>query len=85
MVVLCRGFTPRSRYVFSRFGVTYDLCLQVAAEIVGKKGVRELCGDVGGNIAAQTGRGGGGAVGMSQWKYFARSALLRVNSGKKCG
>jgi len=51
----------------------------VAAEIVGKKGVRELCRNVGGNMANQTGKRGGGEVGMSQWKYFARSAL---SSGK---
>jgi hypothetical protein len=57
----------------------------VAAEIVGKKGARELCGNVGGNMVSQIGRRGEGAVGMCLWKYFARSAILRVNSGKNAG
>ena len=70
---------------FLTFRSNVGLYLQVAAEIVGKKGVRELCDNVGGNVATQTGRGGGGAVGMRKWKYFARSALLRVNSGKNAG
>jgi hypothetical protein len=70
---------------FLTFRSNIGLYLQVTAEIVGKKGVRELCGNVGRNKATQTGREGGGAVGMSQWKYFTRSAVLRVNSEKNAG
>jgi len=46
----------------------YGIYLQVAAEIVGKKGVRELCGNVGGNMANQNGEIGRGAVDITQWK-----------------
>jgi hypothetical protein len=67
LVIFCRVSTTCSRYVFRRFGVTYCLYLQVIAEIVGKKGVCELYWNVGGNMANQTGKGAGGAVGTSQW------------------
>jgi len=63
----------------------YGLYLQVAAEIFGKKGVRELCGNFGGNVVNQNGEIGGGAVDITQLKYFARSALLRTNGGKNVG
>jgi len=82
--VFCRVSTLCSRCVFRRFGAMSGLYLQVAAEIVGKKGVRELCRN-GGNMANQTEKRGEGAVGMSQWKYFARSALSSVNSGENSG